>query len=286
MNFKTKIRDFGELVVFEHTIFSMPFIFIAMITAAHGWFGFTLLLLGALAAMSARNFAMAFNRYVDKKIDVKNPRTTSRPSVDGRLKGAEVLFFIVINAAIFVVVSYFINTLAFYLSFPFLFILAFYSYTKRFTPYAHIFLGLALGLAPIAGVVAVQASVTLWSIFLALGVLFWVAGFDVIYSLQDREFDQKKNLYSIPSIFGDKKALWFSRSFHILTVVFWFLFALSSGGGSLVYVAVGLAALMLFYEHIIVAKDYKNISRAFFTVNGYIGFVFLILVILNEVFTI
>jgi 4-hydroxybenzoate polyprenyltransferase len=286
MDLRAKLKDFSELVVFEHTIFSMPFIFIAMITAANGWFGFTLLLLGALAALSARNFAMAFNRYVDRKIDDKNPRTASRPSVDGRLGSFEVLLFIVGNALLFVVVSYFINDLAFYLSFPFLVILGFYSYTKRFTPYAHLFLGLALGLAPIAGVVAVQASVTLWSVFLALGVLFWVAGFDVIYSLQDREFDTQKKLYSIPSIFGDKKALWFSRVFHSLTVLFWLLFAASSGAGGLVYIAVGLAMLMLLYEHMIVAKDYKNISRAFFTVNGYIGFVFLGLVILNEVFTV
>lgn len=283
MGFKEKLKLYSELVVFEHTIFSMPFIFIAMVSAAEGWFGFKLLMLGALAAMSARNFAMAFNRYTDRFIDSKNPRTAGRPSVDGRLNTVSMLGFIILNAGAFIIVSYFINHLAFYLSVPFLVILAFYSYTKRFTPYAHLFLGVALGLAPIAGAIAVLGDVPLWSLLLSIGVMFWVAGFDIIYSLQDMEFDQAKHLYSIPSVFGDEKALLFSRVFHMLTVAFWALFALSSDSGELVYIAVILAGLMLFYEHMIVAKDYKNISKAFFTVNGYIGFLFLALVVLDKV---
>lgn len=283
MGLKEKLKLYSELVVFEHTIFSMPFIFIAMVTAAHGWFGFKLLVLGALAAISARNFAMAFNRYTDRFIDAKNPRTANRPSVDGRLGVVSVLSFIILNAALFIIVSYFINHLAFYLSVPFLVILAFYSYTKRFTPYAHLFLGVALGLAPIAGAIAVLGQIPLWSLLLSAGVIFWVAGFDIIYSLQDMEFDKEKQLYSIPSVFGDEKALLFSRAFHVLTVLFWALFAWSSGSGELVYMAVLLAGVMLFYEHLIVARDYKNISKAFFTVNGYIGFLFLALVVLDEV---
>lgn len=282
MGIAKKLKDFSELVVFEHSIFSLPFIFIAMFTAANGWFGFTLLLLGTLAAVSARNFAMAFNRYADRSIDKENPRTAKRPSVDGRISNVEILFFIFLNGAIFIITGYFINDLAFYLSFPFLFILAFYSYTKRFTPYAHLFLGVALALAPIAGAVAVGGNIPLWSLLLAIGVMFWVGGFDIIYSLQDTLFDREKKLYSIPAVFGDKKALLFSKLFHILCIIFWLLFSYTSGSGVLVYVAVFLSALMLIYEHKLVSKDYKNIDRAFFTVNGYIGFVFLALVIADK----
>jgi len=281
MGFIKKLKDFSELVVFEHSVFSLPFIFIAMVSAAQGWFGFWLLLLGVLAALSARNFAMAFNRYADRFIDKENPRTLSRPSVDGRISERENILFMSINAAVFIAVGYLINDLAFYLSFPFLVILAFYSYTKRFTPFAHLFLGLALALAPIAGAVAVLGTVPLWSVLLSAGVMFWVAGFDVIYSLQDLEFDKSKKLYSIPSMFGDKKALLFSKIFHILTVVFWLLFAITSDSGFFVYLAVFLSAMMLAYEQKIVSRDYKNISRAFFTVNGYIGFMFLALTVLD-----
>ena len=194
-----KAKDFNELVMFEHSIFSLPFIFIAMIVAADGWFGFTLLIFGIFAALSARNFAMGVNRYADRDVDAANPRTASRPNVDGRLDATSILIFIAVNAFVFVAVAYMINSLAFCLSFPILFILGSYSYFKRFSSLAHVVLGVALGLAPIAGVVAVQASIPVWSVLLSLGVIFWVAGFDLLYSLQDIDFDKENNLHSIPS---------------------------------------------------------------------------------------
>lgn len=278
-----KLRDFNELVMFEHSIFSLPFIFIAMIVAADGWFGFGLLLLGALAAVSARNFAMGLNRFADRDIDAQNPRTSSRPNVDGRLDASSILIFTLVNAVAFVGVAYIINPLAFALSFPILLVLGSYSYFKRFSSLAHIVLGVSLGLAPIAGVVAVSAQITVWSVLLSLGVLFWVAGFDLLYSLQDMEFDKEKGLHSIPSKYGADATLLLSGLFHILTILFWALFVWVAQLGFFANMAVVLSAVMLSYEHYLVRKDFTKIDRAFFTVNGYLGILFFILIVMDKV---
>jgi len=279
-----KLKDFNELVMFEHSIFSLPFIFIAMIVAADGWFGFTLLILGVFAAISARNFAMGLNRYADRDIDALNPRTATRPNVDGRLDGASILIFTIVNALVFIAVAYIINPLAFKLSFPILFILGSYSYFKRFSSLAHIVLGISLGLAPIAGVVAVSAEITPWSVMLSLGVIFWVSGFDLLYSLQDMDFDRKKGLHSIPSKYGANATLLLSALFHTLTVVFWAMFVWVAELGTMALLAVVLAAIMLSYEHYLVRKDFTKIDRAFFTVNGYLGIAFFILIVLEKAF--
>ncbi len=162
---KELTSNFSELVMFKHSIFSLPFIFIAMVVSAKGWFGWKLLILGIIASVSARNFAMGINRYLDKDIDALNPRTKNRPSVDGRVSNSEMLIFIIVNATIFIVTAWLINNLAFWLSFPILLILGGYTLFKRFSSTAHLILGVSLGLAPIAGVVAVESSITLWSIF-------------------------------------------------------------------------------------------------------------------------
>ncbi len=278
------LKELNELVMFKHSIFSLPFIFIAMIVAAKGWFGWKLLLLGIIAAVSARNFAMGFNRYVDIDIDKENPRTKNRPSVDGRLSKNQMLLFLVLNALVFVVDAYFINSLAFKLSFPILLVLAGYSLFKRFSSLAHLILGLSLGLAPIAGVVAIKGEITLWSVLLAVGVMFWVAGFDLLYSLQDMEFDKERGLHSIPSKYGEQKTLLISKVFHVLAVLFWLLFIISSSGGFWSYLVVAISAVILWMEHRIVAKDFREIDKAFFTLNGYLGIIFLIFVIIDEVF--
>ncbi|WP_324171376.1 menaquinone biosynthesis prenyltransferase MqnP [Sulfurimonas sp.] len=279
-----KLKDFNELVMFEHSIFSLPFIFIAMIVAADGWFGFWLLLMGVLAAVSARNFAMGVNRYADRDIDAQNPRTTSRPNVDGRLDSFSILIFIAVNAFVFIVVAYMINDLALYLSVPILFVLSSYSYFKRFSHLAHLILGISLGLAPIAGVVAVQASIPAWSVILSLGVIFWVAGFDLLYSLQDMDFDIDNKLHSIPSRYGSDATLFISALFHLLSVIFWALFVWVAGLGIFAFSAVILSAIMLSYEHYLVRKDFTTIDRAFFTVNGYLGIAFFIFIVLDKVF--
>jgi len=176
-----------------------------------------------------------------------------------------------------------INPLALKLSVPILFVLGGYSYFKRFSHFAHIVLGISLGLAPIAGVVAVSATIPVWSIILSLGVVFWVAGFDLLYSLQDMEFDKENNLHSIPSKYGAEATLTISSVFHLLTVVFWALFVWSAGLGNFAIMAVVASAVLLSYEHYLVRKDFTQIDRAFFTVNGYLGIAFLVLIILDKV---
>jgi len=283
-----KLKDISDLIVFKHSVFALPFIFVAMIISSKAqsgtlWFGFKLLILGLLAAVSARNFAMAFNRYADRDIDKYNPRTASRPSVDGRIGSLNMQLFIALNAAIFIAVAYLINNLAFYLSVPILIILGGYSLFKRFSPYAHLVLGLSLGLAPIAGVVAIQESIPLWSILLSIGVMYWVAGFDLLYSLQDMEYDTANGLFSIPSRFGKEATFFISRLFHGQTILFWFLFALSANLGFFAYLGVLIAAIVLFFEHRIVLKDFSKIDRAFFTLNGYLGIIFFAFVFLDRI---
>lgn len=282
---KVKVQHFSELVMFQHSVFSLPFIFIAMFVAAHqdglSWFGWKLLILGTLAALSARNFAMGVNRYLDRDIDRLNPRTQKRPSVDGRVSNSQMIGFIGLNAVVFIAVSYGVNLFAFWLSVPILLVLAAYTVFKRFSALAHLILGVCLGLAPIAGVIAVSAEITLWSVYLAMGVMFWVAGFDLLYSLQDIEFDKAHHLHSIPSKFGAEKTMWIARVFHLLAVFFWALFVHEAALGFWAQLAVLFAAGMLGYEHMLVNKDFTKIDKAFFTVNGYLGFVFLILIIME-----
>jgi 4-hydroxybenzoate polyprenyltransferase len=279
-----KLNDFNELVMFKHSIFSLPFIFIAMVVSANGWFGFNLLILGILAALTARNFAMGFNRFMDRDIDALNPRTINRPNVDGRISATQMFLFTMANALGFIVVAYFVNDLALILAIPILLIIGSYSYFKRFSYLAHIILGISLGLAPIAGVVAVSESIPFWSVSLSIGVMFWVAGFDLLYSLQDIEVDKKLGLHSIPSKFGAQKTMMISKVFHSLTVVFWLLFVVISDSSYFAYVAVVVSAIMLSYEHYLVNKDFRKIDKAFFTVNGYLGIIFFILIVLDNIF--
>ena len=278
-----KLKDIAELIVFKHSVFALPFIFVAMIVASKiengsAWFGFKLLILGTICAVSARNFAMAFNRYQDEDIDKLNPRTASRPSVDGRIGKGNMQLFIAANALIFIICDYFVNSLAFWLSFPILAILGGYSLFKRFSELAHLVLGLSLGLAPIAGVVAVSATIPLWSVLLCLGVTFWVAGFDLLYSLQDIKFDQENKLFSIPAIYGDKATLFLSAIFHALAFILWLLFAWAAGLGAMAFFGIVVSGVILFFEHRIVRRDFSKIDRAFFTLNGYLGILFFIFV--------
>ncbi len=277
------LKDTLELIVFKHSIFALPFIFSAMFVASKAvnnswWFGWYLLVLGVLCAVSARNFAMGVNRYLDASIDEQNPRTMNRPSVDGRIGRNNMKIFIGVNAFAFVLCAYFINSLAFWLSLPFLLILASYTYFKRFSALAHLVLGLCLGLSPIAGAIAVSGEIPLWSILLCLGVVFWVAGFDVLYSLQDLEFDKKMGLYSIPSRFGKDTSMAAAALFHALAVLFWLLFAFSAGLHFWAYFGIFVNAVILYKEHKIVRADFSKIDRAFFTLNGYVSIIFMIFV--------
>ena len=284
--FKQILSDINELIVFKHSIFALPFIFCAMLVASFLqnktiFFGVKLLILGLICAVSARSFAMAFNRLVDEDIDKFNPRCSSRPSVDGRIGRLNLMLFITLNALIFIGASYFVNSLAFALSFPILLILGGYSLFKRFSEMAHVVLGFCLGLSPIAGAVAVSGDIPLFSVLLCFGVMFWTAGFDVLYSLQDLEYDRENGLFSIPSTYGEKAAMFLAKIFHFTCVLFWFCFAMSANLGIVGFIGVGVSAMILSAEHIIVARDFSKIDRAFFTLNGYLGIMFFLFVLID-----
>ncbi|MEF3191781.1 MAG: putative 4-hydroxybenzoate polyprenyltransferase [Campylobacterales bacterium] len=277
-----RLRDFSELVAFHHSIFSLPFILIAMIVAAKGWFGWKLFGLAIIAAVTARNFAMGVNRYLDRHFDRLNPRTRNRPSVDGRISERAQILFITINALTFVIIASLVNQTAFILSFPVLFILAFYSLVKRFSSTAHLFLGLALALSPLAGTIAVIETTPLWSWYLAGGVLFWVAGFDLLYAIQDIDFDRHVGLHSIPASIGVNKTLLLARLFHLLTLLLWTAFIIEINAGLAGRLGIITAAIMLAWQHRLVWLSLAHINKAFFTVNGWLGFIFLIFIIFDQ----
>lgn len=277
--FKQILLDINELIVFKHSVFALPFIMTAMIVASsikNGsmWFGFRLLFLGVICAVSARSFAMAFNRFMDEDIDRPNPRCANRPSVDGRIGRLNLILFILFCALVFIATTYFINDLAFYLSVPILVVLGGYSIFKRFCSIAHLVLGFCLGLAPIAGAIAVTQSIPMWSVLLCFGVMFWTAGFDVLYSLQDMEYDKSAGLFSIPSRYGEDASMFISALFHTIAVMFWLFFCWGAGLGIWAYIGVIISGIILLAEHKIVRKDFSKIDRAFFTLNGYLSFVF------------
>lgn len=283
----TKIKDILELIVFKHSIFALPFLFSSM---AVGYkiareTDFTqapslvkAIIFGIIAAVSARSFAMAVNRLMDEDIDKDNPRCANRPNISGRIGKKSVLFFIIANAFVFVCACYFINSLAFGLSFAVLFVLAIYSAFKRFSYLAHLVLGFCLGLAPIAASVIVLNQIHIYSVILCLGVMFWTAGFDLLYALQDMEYDKKAGLHSIPAKFGKKATFFISAFFHFLAVLFWLLFAWVSGLGALAYAGIFISAAILFAEHKIVRKNFAQIDKAFFTLNGYLSIIFFIFI--------
>ncbi|EOF7229007.1 menaquinone biosynthesis prenyltransferase MqnP [Campylobacter upsaliensis] len=281
-----KIKDILELVVFKHSIFALPFLLSAMIVASKlkndsVWFGFSALILGIICAVSARNFAMATNRLMDEDIDKDNPRCKDRPNISGRIGKMSVWGFILVNALVFIVCSYFINPLAFYLSFPVLFLLAFYSAFKRFSSLAHLVLGFCLGLAPVAGSIIVLGEIHLFSVILCLGVTFWTAGFDLLYSLQDMEYDKKVGLHSVPAKFGANATLFISAFCHFLATLFWLLFVWVAPLGGLAFFGVLICGAILMAEHLIVRKNFAHIDRAFFTLNGYLSMVFFIFVLVD-----
>lgn len=285
--FLRKIKDILELIVFKHSIFALPFLFTSMLVAfkianeehfAHTPSLAKALILGIIAAVSARNYAMATNRLMDEDIDKDNPRCANRPNISGRIGKKAVLCFIIANAFIFIITCFFINALAFKLCFGVLFVLALYSAFKRFSSLAHLVLGFCLGLAPIAASVLVLNQIHLYSVILCFGVMFWTAGFDLLYALQDMEYDKKAKLHSIPAKFGKKTTFFLSALFHLLAVLFWLLFAFTSKLGIVAYVGICISGVILFFEHKIVRKNFAQINKAFFTLNGYLSIIFFIFI--------
>ena len=266
------------MIKFSHTIFAMPFAlfgyFIGLSSIAFQ-FELRIILLIILCMVLARNAAMAFNRYIDKGFDKSNPRTATREIPSGVISPGAALIFIIINAILFIVASGFINPLTLILSPVALIVILGYSLTKRFTSYSHIFLGLALGLAPIGAYISVTGSFNIIPILTGLQVLAWVGGFDIIYSLQDEDFDRDNNLHSIPSRFGGSGAIIISRTLHILSICFALVAGLLADFGIIYFIGCVIFGVLLVWEHIVARQGDKNsINMAFATVNSYAGVAF------------
>ncbi len=280
-----KIVEVLRMIKVEHTIFALPFALLGMVFAAKGIPDFKILLLVILCTLFARNAAMAFNRYLDADIDAKNPRTKDRSIPAGRLSKFFVFAFVVINSFLFILAAYFLNPLAFKLSPIALFVVLFYSYTKRFTSFSHLILGLADGIAPMGGWIAVTGRFDLEVLPLVFAVLLWVAGFDILYSLQDIEFDRKSGLYSLPARIGVSKSLFVSRIFHFIVIVLLVVFGVKVGAGFWYWIGLVSGGFLLFYEHSLIGPDdLSKIDVAFFTVNGFFSIILLIFSILDFYF--
>jgi 4-hydroxybenzoate polyprenyltransferase len=267
-----KLRIVLEMVKIEHTIFALPFAFLGAFLAARGiprpaQIGWIL-----VAMIGARSAAMAFNRLIDLPYDARNPRTLNRALPRKLLTRGFVVAFIIGSSAVLVFAASRLNRLSLELSPLALGIIFFYSYTKRFTWLTHIFLGVALACAPIGAWVALRGSISLSPIVLGLAVALWVAGFDVIYSCQDVEFDKGETLYSIPKRFGVRAALWISAALHLVMLgILGFLFR-REGLGGISMAGLVLVGLLLAYEHSLVRpKDLSRANTAFFTINGWIS---------------
>lgn len=306
----SKIKNYLSLIKFSHTIFAMPFAMIGFflgifsenfwnvagrwnLNRTIGWrrditnlvFWKIIILkflLVFLCMIFARSAAMAFNRYLDRNFDAKNPRTAIREIPSGVISSKSALAFTVISCALFLVTCFFINRLCFYLSPLALFIVLGYSYTKRFTPLCHLILGLGLSLAPIGAYLAVAAKFDLLPILFSFTVLSWVSGFDIIYALQDEEFDKSQKLYSIPALVGKSKALTISESLHLASGAFVVLAGLYGSFGWLYWLGTAVFIGMLIYQHSIVKpNDLRMVNLAFMTANGIASVVFAAFVIVD-----
>lgn len=263
-----------------HTVFALPFAVMAAFVAAKGFPGWGLLGLIGLAMVFARSAAMAFNRLSDVKFDQENPRTQNRALAAGETTAVAYMIFIVVTGIGFIVTCGAINPLALRLSIPALMIVFFYSYTKRFTPYSHFFLGVGLALAPVGAWVAVTESVPVEALILGAAVVFWLAGLDTIYSCQDYEFDKSAPLYSIPKRFGLGRALKLAAFFHAVMVTLLVAFGVATGMSWLYWIGVILTGGLLAYEHSLVhPDDLTRVNVAFFNVNGIISVGFSLLAV-------
>ena len=287
----SKIKNYLSLVKFAHTIFAMPFAMIGFclgalnVTHTSGsnpnylQYGIKFILV-LVCMVTARSAAMAFNRYLDRSFDAMNPRTAIREIPKGIISANSALRFVILNCVIFVVATWFINTICFILSPVALFVILFYSFTKRFTALCHLVLGLGLSLAPIGAFLAVTGVFALVPVLFSLSVIFWVSGFDIIYALQDEEFDKTNDLYSIPSRLGKVKALKVSSLLHFISAACVIAAGYYGNFHWIYWIGIGVFVLMLIYQHSLVKPtDLSKVNIAFMTANGIASVVFAVLVI-------
>jgi len=279
------VKDYFSLVKFSHTVFAMPFALIGFslaVSKPEFDLSIRLLILVILCMIFARNTAMGFNRVADKKFDALNPRTNKREIPSGTISARAAVIFVIINAGLFVVTTGFINRLTLILSPVALLVIIGYSLTKRFTSLCHFVLGLGLSLAPIGAFISVTGKFSLLPVIYSFIVLTWVSGFDIIYALQDDEFDKTNMLHSIPSAAGRKRAIFISIIIHIITFILVLTAGLYEEGGLLFWTGATIFTILLAYQHSIVRHDdLSRVTLAFGTTNGVASMLFAVFVILD-----
>jgi 4-hydroxybenzoate polyprenyltransferase len=283
-----RIANYLSLIKFSHTVFALPFAFIGFALAVFkdGYhFELKLLVLMLLCMVFARSAAMAFNRYIDRRFDALNPRTASREIPAGVISAPKALSFVIASSLLFVTTTFFINALCFYLSPIALFVILFYSYTKRFTALCHLVLGLGLSLAPIGAYLSVSGVFDMIPLLFSFLVLTWVSGFDIIYALQDESFDRSQNLYSIPSVLGVKKALIVSSILHIISTLLVVLAGVLGQFNFLYWIGAAIYISMLAYQHSLVKpNDLSKVNIAFINTNSIASICFAVFTILSLIF--
>ena len=271
-------KNYLSLIKFSHTIFALPFALIGFVLSIKdnlSAFNPLLLVYVILCMVFARSAAMGFNRYIDRRFDAQNPRTKNREVPAGIISANAALVFVIIMCVLFVATTWFINPICFYLSPVALFVVLGYSYTKRFTALCHLVLGVGLGLAPIGSYLAVTGEFAWLPLLFSFTVFFWVSGFDIIFALQDEEFDRSLNLKSIPSYLGKVKALRLSEFLHVLSAGFVITAGYVAGFGIIYWIGVAFFCSLLIYQHAIVKpNDLSRVNLAFGTVNGIASVVF------------
>jgi 4-hydroxybenzoate polyprenyltransferase len=284
MTFAKTLSNYGSLVRVSHTVFALPFGLAAVVLAApYAEVTLEKVLLIVLCIACARTAAMGFNRLVDRDIDAKNPRTKDRELPRGVLQVNSVRLLVIVSCALFVLGAARLGRLPLYLSLPTLSLALGYSYAKRFTALCHVILGAAIALAPGGAWIAVGAKVTLAPWLLVIGVACWVAGFDVLYALPDREFDTREKLNSVPVVLGVRGSLWASALLHVVTVACLAGVGVVLGRGVAYTAGVVIVGALLVYEHMLVRpNDLSKLNRAFFDLNGYVSMAFLICVGLDQ----
>ncbi|PWG81865.1 UbiA-like polyprenyltransferase [Pararcticibacter amylolyticus] len=282
------MKKYLSLVLFAHTIFAMPFAFIGFFLAlstTENSFDWMKLVFMILCMVFARNSAMAFNRYLDRNFDSKNPRTALRDIPAGRIPAKNALLFTLINCTLFIFTTWFINPVCFYLSPVALAVVLGYSFTKRFTPLCHLILGVGLGLAPLGAYLVVTGKFDLLPVFFSLAVVCWVSGFDIIYALQDDEFDRQQKLYSIPAWLGRKKALTVSSVLHLFSVIFVILpLFFTTLGGFYIAGVVFFTGLLIYQHSLVKPDDLSKVGLAFGTTNGIASVIFALFFLLDVFF--
>lgn len=276
--FTGKVDKYLKLVKFSHTIFALPFALVGFFLAiklTDYEFSWRLLCLILLAMVFGRNSAMGFNRYLDRDIDARNPRTSKREIPAGILSPMSVKYFVISNVILFFIVVFFINKLCFILSFPAMAVLLSYSYMKRYTSLCHYVLGLALAIAPTGAYLSIAGEFHVAPLILSAIVLLWVSGFDIIYSLDDEEFDKEQKLHSVPQLWGKKRGLIISAVGHALVVPLLYLLYVVADLGTIYLVGASVFTLLLIYQHLIVSpKNLSRLNAAFFSSNGVASVIF------------